>query len=382
MAGVKGIWWDYPKKLHLEPTKECNARCPQCARTFYNTMDRWPTLTISEIKPSWLDDKFKNDALFSNLTEVLVNGNFGDIVMHSDPKGLIECFLDNGVKDVVISTNGGALSPTFWEWLGEVRGFDRLVVEFCIDGLEDTHHLYRRNTRYDVIVRNLKTFVSAGGEAHVVMNVNGENQHQVEILRKHSKRWGADQFRTRFNQRFDSDYIVCYDESYKEAHRLYSAVKKPDTHSHYTPQQLTQIKNEFSKKFSLSKYKRGEGKVYDEHMITCAVADNPDIGQSPSFYMSADGRVWTCCWMEFELSNYVMFGKSSDFIDKFHYEILADHNFNSLYHHTGDYIIGLDCFSKLRQGWGTSKCVSVCYNTCKRDGLWKTLKNTTEIVDR
>ena len=376
---MKGIWYEYPQGIHLEPTRACNARCPQCMRTFFNTLETIPNLKITEIDPLWLDEKFKTDSLFKNVDNILINGNLGDIVMHSNPKALIQTMLDNGVKVISINTNGGALSENFWAWLGKqntLGEFPKVIVNFAIDGLEDTHHLYRRNTRYDVVINNMKTFIAAGGFANAAVNVNGNNKHQMEELNDTLKDMGVLLNMERYNQRFQHDFIRCYDKNYRETYKLYSADRMDKKFDNFPPNFFKNKKREMQKEFSIKDFYNCESVQFgrqqwrevntSEYQTRCYVngdAETPP-GTPTSFYLSADGRVWTCCWMETDYLRYVLYNQYSSMIDTYYYEIVNDPYFNSLDHHTGDEIINLDCFTKLRERWSSNRCPSVCVKQC------------------
>ena len=54
----------------------------------------------------------------------------------------------NPTMKIDISTNGGARDKQFWQDLAK---YDPILL-FCIDGLEDTHAIYRQNTVYDTVI--------------------------------------------------------------------------------------------------------------------------------------------------------------------------------------------------------------------------------------
>ena len=97
-----------------------------------------------------------------------------------------------------IHTNGGVRSEDFWRALGRVLPKGKGYVRFGIDGLENTIHVYRRNVRWQILMRNVKAFVAAGGNAEWDYIVFRHNEHQVEqaraLARKiHEELAGADQ---------------------------------------------------------------------------------------------------------------------------------------------------------------------------------------------
>ena len=104
---INGIYKTLPHHLHLEPTSDCNARCPQCPRTFFTSKITDPRLNVEEWSPAELSEILRNE-YFKDLRKILVNGNYGDIVKHSQPKELLEVALAHNTM-IEIRTNGGAL---------------------------------------------------------------------------------------------------------------------------------------------------------------------------------------------------------------------------------------------------------------------------------
>src|SRR6056300_1606520 len=99
-----------PNFLTIEPTSECNARCPQCPRTHDTTLETDPHLVIDEWTPEQMK-KFLSSEYCEDVHAAHINGNYGDIVMHSQPKELLQTLFDRDVG-VTISTNGAALNAT------------------------------------------------------------------------------------------------------------------------------------------------------------------------------------------------------------------------------------------------------------------------------
>ena len=85
-----------------------------------------------------------------------------------------------------ISTNGSAGTRNFWERLGKTKA----IVTFGIDGLEDTHHLYRQNTVWSRIIKNAGIFIAAGGTASWQFIEFDHNKHQISLCRELSKKLG------------------------------------------------------------------------------------------------------------------------------------------------------------------------------------------------
>jgi len=181
------------RDVHLEISTLCNAACPWCPRNFwgypYNGGYPEVNLTLESAQKIFQPDFLKQ------LDSIRINGNFGDIVMNPEGANIVEFF--NSVNPnllITISTNGSARPQKFWQKLGSLGAQVRVL--FALDGLEDTHHLYRQNTSWSRIIENAQTFISAGGFAVWKMLQFDHNLHQIEQCRDLSKQLGFGKFIT------------------------------------------------------------------------------------------------------------------------------------------------------------------------------------------
>ena len=195
--------------LHLEPTSKCNAKCPQCPRNVFGS---------SHLLDNLQEEDFPIELLqqidIPVLNDVLINGNYGDIVMHSNPKQFIEALVNKwGARreqpTLRIHTNGSALKKDFWEYLGSLK----IHIEFGIDGVTNEEHiLYRQNTRLDKVLENAKYFINAGGEASWAMTLFKHNQNSVATAKQMAKDLGFMTFKSRPSTRF-SHFTVSKQEA-------------------------------------------------------------------------------------------------------------------------------------------------------------------------
>jgi MoaA/NifB/PqqE/SkfB family radical SAM enzyme len=177
------------RDVHLEISSLCNASCPWCPRTFwgYSYNGGYPEVnfTLEHAKKVFTKEFLKQ------LDSIRINGNFGDIVMNPEGPDIVDYFLSqNSNLQITISTNGGARDQDFWTRLARPG----VKIWFCLEGLEDTHHLYRQNTVWATIIRNAQTFIAAGGCAVWKMIPFDHNRHQIEQCRALSKELGFSQF--------------------------------------------------------------------------------------------------------------------------------------------------------------------------------------------
>jgi MoaA/NifB/PqqE/SkfB family radical SAM enzyme len=179
------------RDVHLEMSTLCNAACPWCPRNFwgYPFNGGYPeiNLTLDNANKIFIPEFLKQ------LNSIRINGNFGDIVMNPEGDKIVEYFRSQNSKlSISISTNGSARNREFWESLAE----SQCDVTFALDGLEDTHHLYRQNTSWKTIIKNATIFIDAGGNAVWKMIKFKHNMHQIDACRKLSQELGFSQFTT------------------------------------------------------------------------------------------------------------------------------------------------------------------------------------------
>lgn len=181
-------------QLTLEITSFCNLHCPQCPRY---TEDGF--LAIDEQKHLSYDKFSKNFDIkkFPNLKEIIIEGDYGDALMHPDLDKFLTFFKD--IKNIKVVTNGTIRNPNWWQ--NTAQKYKNLTVVFSIDGLEDTNHIYRINAKWEKIIKNCTNFIKNGGYAEWKYIVFGHNQHQIQSAEKIAKEIGFKNFYTEYSNR-------------------------------------------------------------------------------------------------------------------------------------------------------------------------------------
>lgn len=205
--------------IHLEITSRCQAACPMCARNYHGGLPN-PNL----VEGDWTLEDFKkiiSKEVLEQIQYFYFCGNYGDPMVNND---LIEmCRYSKNIAphvSIKIHTNGGARKPEWWSELGTILDSNDHVI-FAIDGLEDTHHLYRVNTTYERVIENSKAFIDAGGQAEWSMLVFKHNEHQVDEARQRAKQLGFINFNMKASTRFiASDKYEVYDKERNITHYL------------------------------------------------------------------------------------------------------------------------------------------------------------------
>ena len=106
------------KRVHLELSSICNARCAGCPRNLfgypYNNGYIERNLTLKEVKHIFKD-------IIKQLEMVRVNGNFGDFVSNNESPEIFKWMLEQNTHLLIkVSTNGSAQSKAFWRSLGKL----------------------------------------------------------------------------------------------------------------------------------------------------------------------------------------------------------------------------------------------------------------------
>ena len=186
--------------LHIEPTSVCNASCPQCQRedpNFYNDKIDRSEISLLQCK-SLFTEQF-----ISHLDKMFMCGNFGEPAAATEVLEIFKYFKSvNPDITLGMNTNGSIRTPPWWNSLAKIFAGNLDYVVFSIDGLEDTNHIYRRNTVWKKIIENASAYIDAGGTAHWDMLVYEHNEHQVEQAKQLAYDLGFSWFRAKVSKRF------------------------------------------------------------------------------------------------------------------------------------------------------------------------------------
>lgn len=175
-------------EYQIEVTTYCNAACPQCPRNIngHGVNERMP---LTHLPRDVIDQAFGSD-LCSRLRQVFFCGSYGDPIMHPDFLDILQDFRrKNPTLWLYIHTNGGTHTPDYWRNIANIMG-GYGQIDFGIDGLEDTLHLYRRNVRYDRVINNAQAFIKAGGRAQWNFIVFRHNEHQIDRIKELGRELG------------------------------------------------------------------------------------------------------------------------------------------------------------------------------------------------
>jgi MoaA/NifB/PqqE/SkfB family radical SAM enzyme len=270
------------RKVHLEISTRCNASCPDCLRNFRGVNNVIDTYPLTDMTLTQFQHIFSVEFL-KQLHNININGNYGDFVTAQDGLKIVKYIKQINPKICLsISTNASAKSE-IWNELGLLK----TKISFRIDGLKDTHHLYRVNTDYDLIINNARNFITAGGYAIWAMIKFDHNQDQINTCRQLSKDLGFQEF-----QLIDA------------GRNTFPVFRSDRTLSHIVgPYKGSTDFNELYQQYQNSKPLITE--TTTNKKINCYAKKHREI------YISANGEVYPCCWLGFyPLQNFKRPGNS------------------------------------------------------------------------
>lgn len=263
--------------VHIELTDKCQAQCPMCARNFHGGATRSfiknKEITIEQFK-KWFPKDF-----LAQLENFYSCGNYGDPAFARDCLEIFQYVREcNPTTRLAIHTNGGMRNKDWWTKLANVLGSNSEVV-FAVDGLKGRHELYRKNTKFDKVIENLKAFVNAGGNARVDSLVFKHNESEVEQLRNflHS--------------------IGVYNISFYSTTRFYEMEKfevyddKGNLEYYLEPAQSDNFK-----KMPFLELNKLVDKKYRQEKIAAANI-NPKCINENEIYVDPQGNIFPCCWI-------------------------------------------------------------------------------------
>lgn len=289
------------------------------------------------------------------LNMMFMCGNYGDPIIAKDTLNIYEYFREQNYSITLgMNTNGSARKTDWWSDLASVLSKHGYVT-FGIDGLEDTHHLYRKDTNFNRIIENAQAFINGGGRARWDFIVFEHNEHQIEEARDLARKIGFEDFRIKKTGRFFSNM--------KMEVKGFREVLNKDGDVIYTikPPKDLLLQNQ---SLQIEKYiieKHGSMDAYlKQTPINCKVL------KEQSIFVSADGNVFPCCWTANQMYIWFM-PKESSHIWKLINETGGIDYINAKNVPIEEIVTG-DFFNKVEESWLiNNSTLRVCSKTCGKD---------------
>lgn len=323
------------RQLHIEVSSYCQASCPQCIRNIHGGLPN-PLLKENNISLEQfihiLPEQF-----VKQLNHIIFCGIAGDPLSNKHIDKMIE-YVSSINPDIHIDlhTNGSFRNVDWWHNLSKIMPKNH-TVHFGIDGLRDTHSIYRIGTDYDKIIENSKTFNSNNGNSVWHFIKFKHNEHQVEEARVLSKSLGFKDFNVKNTIRFvDSETYQVLDKNGTVLYKLEQPTSQP-------------IK--FVSRNDSNNYKT----LLSNRTVNCQAK------RDKSIYIDSQYLLWPCCYtanipLKTNDTNFTL--DSKNYIDKLKV------NTNTLENTIESIVNNYDW----QQYWDEYyKTIPVCLFTCGKD---------------
>lgn len=277
---------DQIRRVHVELTTRCNARCPMCVRNYrgYDYNSGYPIceLSLKDFKhilnPEFLAQLVNYDFMVKvrQWQGITFNGNLGDFASAKDALEIVEYLVQHNVS-VKINTNGSVRNADWWARLA----LPGVEVGFALDGLSDTHSLYRQDTDWHRIIQHAQALIKAGGSAVWRFVPFDHNRHQEQACRELANQMGFLRFENIYDGR---DNTSVYDRNGNFSHRI-----------GHDPGPIQPRVDGFLQ-HHLTWY---DAKTFRHHRDTQTLDLRCEHKISKEIYLAADGSIYPCCFLGF-----------------------------------------------------------------------------------
>lgn len=187
------------RSFNIEITNRCALKCLECPR---NDND-WVSTLPSDLPLSLLEQTFpmEQKGRFKGIRANLC-GAYGDCIYHRDFHNIIGYLKKIGMR-VLVETNGSYRDQSFWNATCDILGEEDSII-FSVDGLSDTNHLYRVNSRWQDIELAMRTCAPRVPTSWKYI-VFRHNEHQIEEAEQRARNMGLNAIIFKKSARFGKD---------------------------------------------------------------------------------------------------------------------------------------------------------------------------------
>lgn len=310
------------QKIQLELSNFCNASCIGCRRTDHRTLTEKFEIRTSPkifIDPQ-LIKKLVKDPVMQEVREIEFCGTIDEPLAHPEFLEILQILFDENPNFFIrIHTNGAVRNKEFYSKLAELLiRFENHEVRFSIDGLEESHRLYRGDLDYNKIIENARTFLNQGGTAVWQMLQFPWNETEVETCKAMARELNFKKFIVRRDRTHSSTFTVDFIKGKRLKNKLSSPKFEP-------------IELELTE---------------DDNIILCHYKAEKMI------FVNHEGKLFPCCFIA--NMNLTRISDLSLHFNNNVTEVYGD-EFNSLHEHTASEIMNHIWYSKrLTDSWNNT----------------------------
>ena len=334
-------------KVELEITSDCNAACPGCARTLNKELLQINSFTLQDLQRIFPDDDYTG-------YEFKFCGVLGDPIVNPDCLEMTRYLVQRGGY-CEFSTNGGYNTAAWWKELGSIAAKHpgQLHIHFCIDGHKKTNHIYRVNTKWNTIERNIAAFAETAPERHAtwIYIVFDHNEHELAKAKAHAAVLGFE-FATRTGMRNS------YHQWISHLGKKDKKVEKKITTTGKKEHSKKEVIKDLDKFITEYKANKASKQLTEEILktVVCKYIHEDEI------FIASNQTMWPCCFLWDSA-----FKNREGIIDKLNQ---FEPNWNSLKHYSIEEIKQHPWFKELLgASWDPSHELhfSRCIRTCAKN---------------
>jgi len=311
----------------------CNAFCPGCHR--YTVLDDQmylnPFLSFNTSLDLEIIEQTMINKRIVDRPWVDFVGLVGDPIAHPKFIEIIDIIYKHKPNaHINIHTNGGLKSPQFFEELATKLKNNQTLLQFSVDGLEDTNNIYRIGVIWEKVMENAKAIVSTGANVTWKCIEFPWNTHQQNEIEQSAKNMNMN-FRWEHNRDKGSKRMELY---------------------------MDAINNRFHKKTPApinvnpnAEIGQGYGFGFPEIKDRCF--------DEKSIYINYDGRVLPCCMFNAATTDEQYMKE----IDSFIYG--TDSEWNNLHTNSLEEVMDNMWWKMLFNSLTTAPC-TVCVHSCEK----------------
>lgn len=194
-SGLNQNFIHHRRRVNIEGSTRCPLLCPGCSRTrdilgLENRTREWEIgdMDMEDFKLLVREENQLRAITYNMaLSDPIYCGNLFEQLEHLNS-------LAHRPK-VSMSTNGSGKTKQWWQQFASLLNSSKDRIEFAIDGLDDTNHIYRVNAKWDTIITGIQTLrENFRGPIMWRYIVFEHNYHQVAEAKKLATELGVSKF--------------------------------------------------------------------------------------------------------------------------------------------------------------------------------------------